>query len=78
MTPELLALVPAEIARKHELFPIDKMGKLLTVGMVCPLDKAAITDVEACTGLRIKPMLCTTADVRKALDRYYPVKAPKR
>ncbi|MEK7793339.1 MAG: hypothetical protein AAB353_02355 [Candidatus Hydrogenedentota bacterium] len=78
VTDELVALIPVECARKHELFPIDKMGKLLTVGMVCPLDKAAIADIEARTGLRVKPMLCSMADVRRAMDKYYPLKAKPR
>lgn len=78
VTEELVALIPGEFARKHELFPIDKLGKLLTVGMVCPLDKAAIADLEARTSLRVKPMLCSLADVRRALDKYYPLKAKAR
>ena len=75
VTKDLIELVPADLARKHELFPIDKMGKLLTVGMVCPLDKGAIAEIQAWTALRVKPMLCSRADVRQALDKYYPLKA---
>lgn len=69
---ELIELVPRELAIKHEVFPIDKMGKHLTLGMACPLDSAAINDIETATGLRVKALLVPQNDLRAALDRYYP------
>lgn len=69
---ELISLIPRELAIKHELFPIDKLGKLLTVGMVCPLDTATVKQIETTTGLRVKPLLCAPNDIRAAIDRYYP------
>lgn len=68
---ELLALVPRDFAQQNEVFPIDKMGSLLTVAMVCPLDEKAIARLHAETGLRIKPMLCRGEDIRQAINRYY-------
>lgn len=68
---ELLALVPREFAQQNEVFPIDKMGSLLTVAMVCPLDERAIARLHTETGLRIKPMLCRGDDIRQAINRYY-------
>jgi putative nucleotidyltransferase with HDIG domain len=73
---ELVALVPKEFALKHEVFPIDRLGKLLTVGMVCPLDAQTIGELERNTGLRVKPILCSPEDVRKAIHRYYPADIP--
>ncbi|NUM56049.1 MAG: HDOD domain-containing protein [Candidatus Hydrogenedentes bacterium] len=69
---ELISLIPREMAVKHELFPIDKLGKLLTVGMVCPLDSATVKQIESTTGLRVKPLLCAPNDIRAAIERYYP------
>jgi len=73
---EIIELVPGDLARKHELLPIDKLGRLLTVAMVCPLDQATLEDLSESTGLKIKPVLCSAADVREGIDRYYaPPKA---
>ncbi len=72
---ELIALIPRELALKHEMFPIDKLGKLLTVGMVCPLDTATVKQIETATGLRVKPLLCSPNDIRSAIERYYPAEA---
>jgi HD-like signal output (HDOD) protein len=69
---ELISLIPREMAVTYELFPIDKLGKLLTIGMVCPLDTATVKQIEATTGLRVKPLLCAPNDIRAAIERYYP------
>lgn len=69
---DLIALVPKEFAIKNEVFPVDRLGKLLTLGMVCPLDSQTIEELERTTGLRIKPLLCSPDDIRSAIIRYYP------
>ena len=68
---EIVSLVPSEFAREHELLPIDKLGNLLTVAMVCPLDRATLEELTGTTGLKIKPVLCSAADVRESIDRYH-------
>ncbi|NIA15078.1 MAG: HDOD domain-containing protein [Nitrospiraceae bacterium] len=69
---DLMEIIPKELACEHVLLPIDKLGKLLTVGMACPLDKQAIIEVENATGLRVKAMLCEFDDIHVTLRRYYP------
>ena len=69
---DLLDLVPREFVMQHELIPIDRLGKLLTIGMVCPLDKKTIAELEEVTKLRVKPLLCSASDVRSAIEQHYP------
>lgn len=68
---ELVALIPRELATKHEIFPIDKMGKMLTLGMAFPLDRATIEKLQSVTGFKIRPILCSGDDIRSAIKRYY-------
>jgi len=68
---EIIQLVPAEFALKHEILPIDKLGRDLTVGMACPLDKATVSKLEEMTKLRVRPLLVSFNDIRVALERYY-------
>jgi len=75
---DVIALIPNELAVAHEIFPIDKMGKLLTLGMVCPLDSTTIGEIESMTGLRVKPILCSPSDIQNAIARYYPKDAPPK
>lgn len=68
---EVIDLVPAEFALKHELLPIDKMGRQLTVGMACPLDSGTVSQLIEMTGMKIRPLLVSMNDIRIALERYY-------
>lgn len=59
VSDELFKLVPKELCQKHRFLPIDKLGKILTLAMVDPLDADALEHVrEVCPDLRIKPILC--------------------
>ena len=70
---DLISLVPREIAQQHVVLPIDKLGRLLTVGMACPLDTATISALEQSTGLKVKAMLCKFDDINVAIKNYYPM-----
>ena len=69
---DVTALIPVEYVRKHEILPIDKMGKDLTVGMACPLDAKTIAELEEMTSLKIRPLLVSLSDIKAAIDGYYP------
>lgn len=71
ISSELVALIPKEFALDRVILPIDKLGKLLTVGMVCPIDTVTIKAVEGMTGLRVKAMLCKLDDIHAAVKKYY-------
>ncbi|MCF6286403.1 MAG: HDOD domain-containing protein [Candidatus Hydrogenedentes bacterium] len=72
IAPDLIELVPKKLAVESLVLPIDRLGKLLTVAMACPLDTATITLLERTTGLRVKAMLCKLEDIHAAVQRYYP------
>ena len=68
----LMGLIPKDICIKHNLLPIDKLGKILTVAMVDPLDAQALTLVEEqCPGLRIRPILCNWGHFEAATQRLF-------
>jgi len=57
---DLFKLVPKAMCRQYRLLPIDKLGRILTLAMVDPLDAVALEKVrELCPDLKIKPILCT-------------------
>lgn len=69
--PDVVRLIDREFALKHQIVPIDKMGRDLTVGMACPLDAATIAALEEKTGMKVRPLLVSMSDVRVALASYY-------
>jgi HD-like signal output (HDOD) protein len=68
---EVLSLVPREFAIQHEVFPLDRMGDTLVVGMICPLDTSTIQELEETCGLSVMPVLCSGTDLRASIDRNY-------
>jgi HD-like signal output (HDOD) protein len=72
ISAEVVELIPRELAVKHEIFPIDRMGRLLTLAMACPLDSETINMIQEQTGLRVTPSLCAPGDIREAIDHDYP------
>lgn len=69
---EVLDIVPAELAYRGMFVPVDRLGKLLTLAMACPLDTQIIHEVEEQTGLRVKRMLSPADDIRAMLETCYP------
>lgn len=74
---DIIKLIPAEFALRHEVLPLDKLGRDLTVGMACPLDKATLDKLQQITGLRVKPFLVSMNDIRVALSNYYQPERPQ-
>ena len=68
---ELVELVPKELALRELVLPIDRLGKLLTVAMACPLDIGTVKEIEDLTGLRVKAMLCKLDDIHRAVEALY-------
>ena len=70
----IIDLVPEELARKHELVPILKIGNRLTCAMVDPWNVFALDELRLKTNLVIEPAVATETEIRKALDQYYGAK----
>jgi chromosomal replication initiator protein DnaA len=68
---EAAELIPAKFCFQFKLLPIDKLGTLLTVAMVNPLDTKALEAVKKQVKLRIKPILCSCADFNDLYMRIY-------
>lgn len=67
----LCDLIPEDIALEHHVFPIDKMGTLLTIGMAVPIDTETIEEIKTITGLRVKAVYCKPEHILGAIERYY-------
>jgi type IV pilus assembly protein PilB len=71
----VVSLIPEDIARKYQVFPLVKVKKTLTVAMVDPLDSFVMENLVFTTGCEVKPLVSTKDDIMAAIDRYYaPVK----
>jgi type IV pilus assembly protein PilB len=69
--PEVIGLVPREVASKHVLIPVQKAGNSLIVAMADPSNIYATDDLKFMTGLHIEPVVSTDAAIEMAIDHYY-------
>ena len=58
-------------ARYFGVLPIDKLGSILNLAMVNPLDAEAIHTLGERTGLDIKKVVSARSEIEAGIDRYY-------
>jgi type IV pilus assembly protein PilB len=63
--------VPGAVCRRHSAIPIGFEDGRLLVAMADPANVFAIDDLRSLTGMDVKPVVATRADVAAAIDRYY-------
>ncbi len=68
---DVIALVPKAFALQNEVFPLDRLGASLTLGMVCPLDSKTLEELQSIVGLKIRPLVCPRKDLKEAIEHYY-------
>ena len=69
--PELIKIIPKDIAVKYQIMPISVMGDRLTLAMADPLNIFAIDNIKALTGYTISPIISKTKDIEKTIEKYY-------
>lgn len=69
--PEVLRLIPAEIARKYQLIPAYRIRDFLTVVMARPDDITALDEIRRLTKLNIIPAVGSEEDIRRAIEVQY-------
>ena len=69
--PGLLAEVPADLARAHQLLPLAAAGPEILVAMANPLDTAGTDRLGAHLQRPVNPRVAARSDLRKAIARAY-------
>ena len=69
--PELIKLIPSNLAKKLMILPIKREGATLTVAMCDPAQLSALDDIKFMTGYNIEPVLVKESSLVEALKRYY-------
>src|SRR6201986_340844 len=71
ISPDVLTLVPAELAKRHQLLPVNRAGATLIVAMSDPSNIYAIDDLKFRTGLNIEVVVASEVAIDEAITRYY-------
>ena len=67
----ILKHIPAEVAQKYLVIPIERTGATLTVAMADPSNVFALDDIRFITGYQVEPVVAAEASIREAISRYY-------
>src|SRR4051812_48416708 len=74
--PEIIKLVPKEVAEKHLVVPVNRAGPSLIVAMCDPSNIYAVDDLKFLTGYNIEAVVASEISIREAIERYYAEKGP--
>ena len=69
--PNVLKLVPADVARKYNILPVNKTGATLTIAMADPTNVFAMDDLKFMTGYNVEPVVASEIALQHAIDRNY-------
>ena len=69
--PEVINLIPNDVAKKYVVMPIHRIRSFLTLAMVDPTDLEVIEDIRFRTGLSIQPVIASESGVMNAINKYY-------
>jgi type IV pilus assembly protein PilB len=73
LDPKVLKLIPAELALKHLVIPLRRVGRTLTVAMADPSHGGALDDIKFFTRFEVEPVIAGEVTLRKIVEREYDV-----
>jgi len=68
--PQAVSLLPEPVARRYRALPIGFEDSHLIVAMSDPANVFALDDIRTITGMEVRPVVATAADVESAIRRY--------
>ena len=69
--PEVIKLIPKDIARKYTIIPVGKIGNIITVAVADPLNVVIFDDLERLTGCEINPVVASRSELEQAIEVHY-------
>jgi type IV pilus assembly protein PilB len=68
---KVLVLIKPEIARKHIVMPVHRIGSMLTLAMADPSNLFVQEEIRFSTNLRIQAVIAPETSIIEAIDKYY-------
>jgi type IV pilus assembly protein PilB len=72
LTPELLRVIPAKMARMYQCLPVAQANSTLQVALVDPLNPGRIDELSFVVKKDIQLVVADPAQVQKAIEKFYP------
>ena len=72
---ELSKVISIEVAQKHQVAPLRKRGRLLTIAMMDPLDINALDFIETLTNCEVEAVVCTERELNQLISSLYGIQS---
>ena len=69
--PEVIRLIPEEVALKHNVLPVNRAGSTLVLATADPSNIFAIDDIKFLTGYNVEVVVAAEEAIKDAIDSYY-------
>jgi len=69
--PQIVSLIPKEVAQKEKVIALDRIGEILSVVMASPLTDDKKKYLETLTKCQIATFISTKAEIEEAIARNY-------
>ncbi len=68
---DIVRLIPQDVAEKHCVLPVNKVGSNLIIAMSDPSNIFAIDDIKFLTGYNVEVVVASEAIIRESIKKYY-------
>jgi type IV pilus assembly protein PilB len=69
--PAVIKIIPADVAQKYQIIPVNRAGSTLIVAMSDPSNIFAVDDIKFMTGYNVEVVVASEAAIKAAIDRFY-------
>ncbi len=69
--PEVIKLIPEDVAAKHQILPVNRAGATLIIATADPSNIFAIDDVKFLTGYNVEVVVAAEEAIRRGIEKYY-------
>jgi type IV pilus assembly protein PilB len=71
INPTVVKHIPADVAQKYRIMPINRTGATITIAMVDPSNIFAIDDIKFMTGYNVEAVVATEGAIIEAIKKHY-------
>ncbi len=69
--PEVVALIPEDVALKHNVVPVNRAGSTLILATADPSNIYALDDIKFLTGYNIQAVVASEEAIKRGIEKYY-------
>lgn len=67
----LAETIPFDAAQRHQVMPLRKKGRLLTIALTDPLDISSLDSIAVLSGSEVEPVICTESELNQLHNSLY-------